>query len=93
MRRARGRFPNGRYLVSIVSQRSQLTLQVPKSECLSVCSERRVLDKDEMEWPPKERGVSVRALVSLVFFKGVLITLLAVWLVWLVWLVWRGRGK
>ena len=81
MRRAQGRFPNGRHLVSIVSQRSQLTLQVPKSECLSVCSERRVLDKDEMEWPPKERGVSVDAHLSLVFTKVFVIRLLAVWLV------------
>ena len=46
-----------------------------------------MLDKDEMEWPPKERGVSVHAHLSLVFTKVFVIKSLAVWLVW-----W-GRGK
>ena len=82
-----GRKGDGRYLVSIVSYRSQLTLQVPKSECLSVCSEPRVLDKDERESAPKEPGVSVHAHLSLVFSKVFVIRLLAVWL------VWSGRGK
>ena len=48
-----------RHLVSIVSQRSQLTLQILKAKLLGMCSDRSALDKGQIESCEKEHGVSV----------------------------------